>query len=353
MSLRNVHIPFHIRVLNSLEELKKAVEECIEKLNGKMPFFCFDPILYKDEKLDRFRADIEKIRSKYGKIVIENSYLETAQKVQREALEIRSDIIVAIGGGKCLDVAKYAGAQLGLPFIAIPTQSAHDGICSPIAVLEMKGITYSLPARSPEAVLIDLQTIIRSPRRALCAGIGDLLSNLISVKDWKLAERKQGEKFDDFAALLAYIGPENLIDSANPDLSNPEFIEKLLKGLILSGIAMELVGNSRPCSGSEHQISHAMDQLFPGRDVLHGEQVAFGTLVSSILWDFQPEFMREFLQKFNLPTRLSMLGFKRGDFFKIVDKAPQTRPGRYTILSETSFSNKEVIQKIEEFGILS
>ena len=49
---------------------------------------------------------------------------------------------------------------------------------------------------------------------------------------------------------------------------------------MLSGLAMEIAGSSRPCSGSEHLISHAIDQLYPGT-ARHGEQVAFGALLCS------------------------------------------------------------------------
>lgn len=352
MTIRNLHIPYHIRIVYSLNELEAELKTCLEKLNGKSPFYCFDPILYKDKELIDLRYNIEMATKEEYCQVIENSLLDTAQKIQREALEKRCDIIVSIGGGKCLDVAKYAAAQLGIPFITIPTQAAHDGICSPVAVLEMKGITYSLPARSPEAVLINMPTIMNSPKRALCAGIGDLLSNITAEKDWRLAEKRQGEKFDDFAALLATLGPDSLLNSKNQDLTDMEFVENLIKGLILSGISMEMAGSSRPSSGSEHQISHAIDQLFPKRETLHGEQVAFGTMVSSVLWDYQPNLLRDFMQKFKLPVTISALGFNRNDFLKIIDKAPQTRPGRYTILNEIISNNTDWLQKLENYGVL-
>lgn len=352
MTLRNLRIPFHIRILNSLDELRDELDKSLERLSAKNPFFCFDPILYRDKNLISLRENIEKHAGSLRCALIEDSRLETAQQAQREALESRADIIIAIGGGKCLDVAKYSAAQLGIPFAAIPTQAAHDGICSPVAVLQLKDITYSLPARSPESVLINLPTILNSPRRSLSAGIGDLLSNITAVKDWELSEEKQGEKFDDFAALLASLGPESLTDSANPDLSNPEFVEKLVKGLILSGIAMEIAGSSRPCSGGEHQISHAMDQLFPGRNALHGEQVAFGTLVSCVLWDHNPAFMKDFLMKFGLPVKLSDLNFSKSEFSAILDKAPATRPGRWTILNEVAGDWNSALTRLDKFGIL-
>lgn len=353
MTIRNIQVPYHIRIFRNLSDLYEEIQRCLDIFKSQKPFFCFDPVLYSNKTLSEFRDTLEKSIKNIKYCKVTDSLLETAQMVQRQVLETRSDIIIAIGGGKCLDVAKYSAAQLGISFIAVPTQAAHDGICSPIAVLEMKKITYSLPARSPEAVLIDLPTIMNSPERNICAGIGDLISNVMSVKDWKLAEEKQGEKFDDFAALLASQGPESILGNADSGIKNEEFIEKFLKGLVMSGIAMEIAGSSRPCSGAEHQISHAMDQLFPGRNALHGEQVALGTVISAVLWDYKPEALKIFLEKFNLPSKISKLGFNKNDFIKIMNHAPQTRPGRYTILNEVIGKNEsdKWVKKLEDSGI--
>ena len=45
--------------------------------------------------------------------------------------------------------------------------------------------------------------------------------------------------------------------------------------LLLSGLAMQMAGNSRPSSGAGHHISHLweMEGINPALDALHGEKV--------------------------------------------------------------------------------
>ncbi len=55
-------------------------------------------------------------------------------------------------------------------------------------------------------------------------------------------------------------------------------IRYLIEALILTGVAMGLIGVSRPASGSEHQLSHfwEMDSIAKGEQPeLHGVKVGY------------------------------------------------------------------------------
>ena len=60
-----------------------------------------------------------------------------------------------------------------------------------------------------------------------------------------------------------------------------EACEKLMYALILSGLAMQMVGNSRPASGAEHHLSHLweMEVVCGHLDALHGEKVSVGMML--------------------------------------------------------------------------
>ena len=179
-------------------------------------------------------------------------------------------------------MAKYAASQAGLPMVSVATNLAHDGIASPVASLEdEEGRKGSFGVHIPIAVVVDLDYVRRSPEEQVRSGIGDALSNLSALADWEVAAEDRGEPIDGLAATFARSGAESLVRSTD-DLGSDSFQRTLAEALVLSGLAMAVAGSSRPCSGACHEISHAIDALYPDR-ASHGEQVAVGALFASFL----------------------------------------------------------------------
>ena len=172
-------------------------------------------------------------------------------------------------------------------------QATHDGICSPIAVLQDEnGSTRSLGAAPPVGIVVPAHVVERSPRRCLVSGVADLASNILAVADWRWARQFAGEDFDDYAALLAETGAQLMLArraSLDPESAfTREDVELLVRGLVLSGLAMTLAGTSRPSSGSEHLLSHAFDEIGAGHGT-HGEQVAVACRLAAALYDDNSE----------------------------------------------------------------
>ncbi len=188
-----------------------------------------------------------------------------------------STAIVGVGGGKALDVAKYIGFLSRLPYYAVPTSLSNDGFCSPQSSLLVNGKRRSLPSATPFGVVIDTEICLQAPRILTCSGIGDLVAKFTAVADWKLAFHKTNEPVNDFAALLSD-------GSIYAFMSHPEFdlegIRLLATALLMNGLAIEMCGSSRPASGSEHLISHALDEISK-RPGLHGLQVGIATYMIS------------------------------------------------------------------------
>lgn len=278
-----------------------------------------------------------------------------------DAAEVRSllsrkefanaDAALAIGGGKAIDVAKAACLEAGKPVISCPTQLAADGVASPVSVIRNDlGQIESLPGRMPAAVVCDLELVAAAPADSLRAGFGDLVSNTTALRDWRLAADAGKERLDDFAALLAQAGAD-LALGADPSLladGEPEsgLLRRLLEGLVLSGLAMEIAGSSRPCSGAEHMISHAFDRLAPGT-AMHGEQAAFGTLVAAYLQGSDWRALRDTLATAGLRGAMSGFGLPREKLLEVIRAAPSTRPGRYTVLDEADLSEDAVAELLE------
>ena len=115
--------------------------------------------------------------------------------------------IMGLGGGKVLDRAKYLAFSQEANFISVPTLIAHDGICSPVAVIENK----SLGAVMPHALFVPLFVINSSPIIHIQAGIGDLIANLSAIEDWKLSKKYSNEKINDFAIMISKKSSSDII----------------------------------------------------------------------------------------------------------------------------------------------
>jgi glycerol-1-phosphate dehydrogenase [NAD(P)+] len=258
------------------------------------------------------------------------------------------DAVVGIGGGRTLDVAKYAASLTGLPMVAVATNLAHDGIASPVASLEYDGRKGSYGVHIPIGVVVDLDYVRRCPPEQLRSGMGDALSNLNALADWELAARERGEAMDGLAAAFARSGAESLLHRTD-DLGSDAFLTTLAEALVLSGLAMAVAGSSRPCSGACHEISHAIDALYPDQ-ATHGEQVAVGALFASFLRDDELHHALDAtFRRYAVPRLPSDLSLTDEQFAVAVARAPSTRPDRYTILEHLALGEEEIRDRVNSF----
>lgn len=258
------------------------------------------------------------------------------------------DAVVGIGGGRTLDVAKYAASLTGLPMVSVATNLAHDGIASPVASLDHDGRKGSWGVHGPIAVVVDLDYVRRCPPEQLRSGVGDALSNLSALADWELAARERGEQVDGLAAALARAGAESLLHRSD-NLLSETFLTALAEALVLSGLAMAVAGSSRPCSGACHEISHAVDALFPGR-ASHGENVAVGALFASFLrGDEGVAALDAALRRHGVARLPNDVGLSEDEFGAAVAHAPSTRPDRYTILEHLDLDESRIRNHVREF----
>ena len=278
---------------------------------------------------------------------VEGGTLQAALELA-DALKAGSyDAVVGIGGGRTLDVAKYAASLAGLPMVAVATNLAHDGIASPVASLEYDGRKGSYGVHIPIAVVVDLDYVRGCPPEQLRSGIGDVVSNLSALADWELASRERGEPVDGLAAAFARSAAESLLHRTD-GLASDAFLTALAEALVLSGLAMAVAGSSRPCSGACHEISHAIDALYPGQ-ATHGEQVAVGALFASFLrGDELVDALDACLRRHHVPRLPRDLGLADEQFAVAVADAPSTRPDRYTILEHLDMDQDEIRARVRE-----
>jgi glycerol-1-phosphate dehydrogenase [NAD(P)+] len=113
---------------------------------------------------------------------------------------------------------------------------------------------------------------------------------------------------------------------------------------------MAVAGSSRPASGGDHEIMHAINQLYPGT-ASHGELAGIGALFCGYLREDPEQFaaLSACLKRHGLPMHPKQVGLSAEQFSNAVVRAPQTRPGRYTILERLALSPAQVAHRVEDY----
>ena len=268
--------------------------------------------------------------------------LESINELQKKINLDRSKIIVGIGGGRSVDIAKMISFKLAKQFISIPTSASHDGIASPfVSIRENK--PYSVVANAPLGVFVDIDIIKSAPKRLLASGCGDLIANIIAIHDWKLGRDKTGEYFGEYAANLANMSSKILIENTKNFAKNGCDVRIIVEALISAGVASCIAGSSRPCSGSEHLFSHALDIIAPGIG-LHGEKCGIGSIMMAKLQGQDWKKIANALLNVGAPTTAKQIGIKPKTLAKALIMARGLRPERYTILHESDMNEKKAIK---------
>ncbi len=259
---------------------------------------------------------------------------KTIFDIQKKGLKLKTDLIMGIGGGKNIDVAKAVASHPKRSWVSVPTIPSHDGIASDRSVVSKGKTKYPVLGNPPIAVIADTVIIAKAPFRYFAAGCGDVISKITAVLDWQLARDNKGESYDDYAANLAYSSAETIIKNAkNYRRDFESSIKILMKCLINCGTAMLITKSSRPCSGSEHMFCHTIDKLFPENKVLHGEKVALGTYIMSYLHGIDHEEIKDALISYKLPTNSKQIKIPSKILVEVLSTAHKIRSDmRYTIL---------------------
>lgn len=202
-----------------------------------------------------------------------------------EQLADQCDYLIAIGSGTIHDIVRYCAYQRNIPFVSCPTAASVDGFCSSVAAMTWDGFKKTFTAVAPRIVVADLNIISKAPAFLTNSGFGDMIGKFIALADWKIANILTGEYFCPVICDMTQKATEAVMESAEAIKNgHPDSYEKLVYGLLLSGLAMQLLGNSRCASGAEHHISHLIEMQPEGlelkSDALHGEKVGVGTLIA-------------------------------------------------------------------------
>lgn len=233
------------------------------------------------------------------------------------------DLVIGVGGGTVLDLAKFLAAEAGVPVICVPTSAATCAACTPLSVMyTMEGRTEAHSTkhmREVDAVLADLDVLITQPPRLLIAGAYDAMA-----KDIELRHRTRGKDPDDLALGLDYAVIMARRTFAELRRLLPDALDALAQGQITGAfervvyinlaVTGVISGISRGSGQTAiaHEVYEAARGLFTGEAApyIHGEIVALA-LAAQLAYNGQPEQipeLRTMLQQYGLPVLLTDMG---------------------------------------------
>ena len=275
---------------------------------------------------------------------------KSIKEIEKNVQKNKTDLLIGVGGGRSVDIAKMIAFNLGKPFVSIPTSASHDGIASPFVSIRGEK-PHSLVATAPLGVFVDVDIIKRAPKKLIASGCGDLMAKITAVKDWQLGRDKTGEYYGRYSADLASMSAKILVESASSFSKNGLDVRVIVEALISAGVASCIAGSSRPCSGAEHLFSHAVDHLEYGIG-LHGEKCGIGSIMIAKLQGQDWKKIVKTLKSVGAPTSAKEIGLKPKILTKALRIAQSLRPERYTILKEIKMTENMALKLAKSTKVL-
>jgi len=336
MAVKHIELPWRVVIgEGAIESTSEVVKELGLRGNA---------LVVADENTLKFGGDAVAKELDAEILIIEGS---AKQEVEKNLDMIKNGVtyIAGVGGGHVIDTGKFLAYNAGIPFLSIPTSASHDGITSPRVSLKGEK-PYSVGVHSPVCIIADTKIIGNSPPRLIASGCADAISNYTAVLDWKLGRDEKGEYYGHYAASLSTLSAEIVMKTADKIKDD---VSILVEALISSGVAIGIAGSSRPCSGAEHQFSHALDAICE-EPALHGEQCGVGTIMMARLHEADWEEVKDALKRAGAPTDADGLGITGDDVVKALVMASSIRE-RYTVL-RGGLKEKEAKNLATETGVI-
>jgi glycerol-1-phosphate dehydrogenase [NAD(P)+] len=298
------------------------------------------------------KKHLEEYGIKTHVFLAESATVKEVGAVEAKIGILKPQVVLGVGGGTKIDVAKFSAMRQGVPCISVPTTASHDGIASPSSSVKGLEKPFSVIAEAPIAIIADTNVILQAPHRFIISGCADVIAKFTAVRDWKLAHEDANEYYGEYAASLALMSAKLVIQNANMiKPGSEEGLRVLLEALISCGVSMSIAGSTRPCSGSEHLFSHALDMIRSDH-ALHGEQCGVGTIVMAYLHRADWKRIKGTLRKLGAPTNAKELDVDEEDVVKAILMAASIRPDRYTILNRVNLTYDYCKKIAEATGVI-
>jgi glycerol-1-phosphate dehydrogenase [NAD(P)+] len=203
-------------------------------------------------------------------------------------LKPETALLIAVGSGTINDIVRFVSCKTNKPYFIVATAPSMDGYASTVTPLIHNNMKITYEACGAAAIVADSSWLADSPAVMMSAGLGDLLGKYSAICDWYLGHVVADEYWcPDVAELVLDTVNQTLARTDDIARRDPRAVKLIMDGLVMTGITMSYIGNSRPASGSEHHLSHFWEMRFLQEQrpaVLHGSKVGLAAILTSALY---------------------------------------------------------------------
>ena len=267
------------------------IPACVREYHGKKAFVFADKNTY-EAAGKQVCAILEKEDIPYTLFLLDSEHPNPDEYYVGSLImhfDYSCDFLIGVGSGVINDLGKIISNYGHLPYMIVATAPSMDGYCSETSSVTRSNLKYSLPSRSADIIIGDVDILKNAPLKMLQAGVGDMVAKYISIGEWRIGHLLTGEYYCEEIADLVRKSLKQVVDHAEKLMQRDEDAVKIVfEGLVLSALCMNYAGVSRPAAGIEHNYSHIWDmrslETANGHE-LHGIQCAVGTVYAAKIYD--------------------------------------------------------------------
>lgn len=351
------HYQIGVGVLDELERLLADLKvERIHIVSGKKAWHAVYP--YLPEKI------MQKTNSNFTYIEGDCT-LHIVEEIASQLTFNSTDAIIGIGGGTALDIAKASAVSAGIKSILIPTIASTCAAWTPLSVFYDEDGTFTHYTEFPLAntlVLVEPTIIAKSPLCYLKAGIGDTLAKFYEADAlidsfYKNSELPVWLQVSQFSAAICkdvlLKHGKSALDAVSAGTVSDELVS-VIEAIIMTGGMVGGFGGKAGRVAGAHSIHNGLTEAQEVKDFLHGELVAYGTLIQLAIEEKDDEILKliDYYHEVGLPIKLKNLAIDLNNqplLNRIIKKAILPQESIHFMSKEiTEETLLNAIQKIEQ-----
>lgn len=284
---------------------------------------------------------LEAEKLEYHKIIFEDKELipdERAIGTIVSGLSEKCDLLIGVGSGTINDLCKLVSFKLRIDYFIVASAPSMDGYASNVAPLIIKNMKTTYEVGRPKVILGDINILSEAPASLISAGVGDMLGKYVCLADWELSHIITGEYYCEYVKQIMGEALDCIVKVIDKiESKDKQAVASVMEGLILAGIAMSYLGNSRPASGSEHHLSHFWEMMFLQKGThgaWHGTKVGVGTVICLTIYQSLNDYLKNIS---NLPSA----AFNQEDWSRRIQEVYGITAPEVILLEEKAHKNSD------------